>query len=56
MFSCNKDGEALEQAAERCGRCPILEDIQGKAGWGFQQPFLALGVPVHCKAVRLDDF
>lgn len=33
--SCNnKDGEALEQAAQRGDECPVPGEIQGQTGWG----------------------
>jgi len=33
----------------------IPGDIQAQTGWGFEQPDLALGVPVLCWEVGLDD-
>ena len=39
----------------RGGGYPILGDIQGQARPGSEQPDLAVGVPVHCRGVRLDD-
>jgi len=33
----SKGGEALTQAAQRCGGCPIPGDTQGQAGWGCEQ-------------------
>ena len=30
-------------------------DIQGRARQGSEQPGLAVGVPVHCRGVGLDD-
>ena len=35
-----KSNEALAQVAQRCGRCLILGDTQGQAGWGSEQPDL----------------
>jgi len=32
-----------------------LGDIQGQAGQGFEQPDQAVGVPVRCWGVGLDD-
>ena len=32
-----------------------LGDIQGQAGWGSEQCDRAVGVPFHCRGVRLDD-
>lgn len=34
---------------------PCLEYIKGQAGWGSGQPDVAVGVPVHCPGVGLDD-
>ena len=48
-------GEALAQVAQRGGGCPVLGDTQGQAGWGSEQPGLAVGVPGHCWGVGLDD-
>jgi len=49
----NRDGEALEQVAQRGVRCPVLGSIQGWARSGSEQPDLAVGVPVHSKRVGL---
>jgi len=38
----------VAQVAQRSGGCPIPEDIQSQAGWGSEQPDVAVGVPVHC--------
>lgn len=35
----------MEQAAQRCGWCPIPGDIQGKAGSGPGLPDLAVHIP-----------
>jgi len=43
------------QVAQWCGGYPFLGAIQGQAGWGYGQSDLAAGVPVHCRAVGLDD-
>ena len=48
MFFYSKGSEALEQVAQRGGRCPVSGDILGQAGWGSEQPDLAVGIPVHC--------
>ena len=32
----SKGGEALAQVAQRGAGCPVLEDIQGQAGWGSE--------------------
>jgi len=37
------------------GGCPILRDTEGQAGQGSEHADLAVGVPVHCKGVGLDD-
>ena len=34
--SYNQSGEALAQAAQRGGGCPIPADIQGQTGWGSE--------------------
>ena len=41
--------------AQRGGGSPTPGNIQGQAGPGFVQPHLAVGVPVHCRGVGLDD-
>jgi len=51
----SKGGETQAQIAQRGGGCPIPGDAQGQAGWGFEHPDLAVGVPVHCRGVGLDD-
>jgi len=43
-----------KQAAQRGGGCPIPGDIQGQAGWGSEEPDLAVDVPVHCRVAELD--
>ena len=50
-FFYNTTGETLAQAAQRGDGCSILGDTQGQAGWGSEQPDIAVGVPVHCRAV-----
>ena len=54
-FPLDKGGEALAQAAQRGGGCPIPTDTQCEAGQGPEQPALPVGVPVHCTAVGLGD-
>ena len=54
-FFCDKDDEALEQVVQRCGGCPILGDIQVLDGESSEQPDLAVGVPIHCRGVGLDE-
>jgi len=34
---------------------PASGNTQGQAGWGSEQPDLAVGVPVHCRGVGLGD-
>ena len=48
-------GEALAQVAQRSCRCPIIGNVQGQVGWGFEQPDLVKNVPVHGREVGLDD-
>jgi len=52
---CIKGSEALKQVAQRGGGCPIPGDIQVQAGWGSEQPDLAIDVPVHFRGVELGD-
>jgi len=33
----------------------VPAEIQDQAGWGSEQPDLAVGVPVHCKGFGLDS-
>ena len=48
-----KGSEALKQVVKRA--CPVPGDIQCQAGPGSEQPNLAIGVPVHCRGLGLDD-
>jgi len=50
-----KHTEALAQVARRGGGGPIPGDIQGQAGQGSEFLDVAVGVPVHCRGVGLDD-
>ena len=34
---------------------PLHGSIQGQAGWGFEQPGLAGGVPAYSRGLELDD-
>ena len=52
----NKGGKGLAQVAQRGGGCPIPSDTQGQAGWGSEQPDVAVNVPVHGRGVGLDNF
>ena len=54
-FFYSKGGEALLLVAQRCGRRPILGDIQGQTGPGSEQLDLPVDVPVHCEGVGVDD-
>ncbi|KAK4815071.1 LOW QUALITY PROTEIN: hypothetical protein QYF61_015355 [Mycteria americana] len=51
-FFYREGGETLEQVVQRGGRCPILGNFQGQAGWGFEQPGLVEGVPAHCRGKK----
>jgi len=51
----SEGGETLELVAQRCDGCPIPGDIQGWAGSGSEQPDVAVGVTVDCRAAELDD-
>ena len=51
----DKGSEALEQVTRRGGGCPVLGVTQGQAGTVSEQLDLAVGVPVHCRGVGLDD-
>jgi len=39
----------------RDGGRPVPGDIQGQAGQALEQSDVAVGVPVHCRGVGLDD-
>jgi len=47
----NEGGEALEQIAQRGGRCPIAGNIQCQVGLGFEHPDLVEDVPAHGRGV-----
>ena len=51
----SEGGEALEQAAQRCGGCSVPGDFQGEAGSGSGQSGLVVGDPPHSSGVELDD-
>lgn len=40
-------GEALAQVAQRCCGCPTPGSVQGRAGWGFEQPGQVKDGPAH---------
>ena len=45
----------LEQIIiQRCGGSSIPGDNQSQVGQGSEQPDLAVGAPVHCRAVGVD--
>ena len=46
-------GEALEQVAQRGDGCPVIPG--GQSGRCSEQPDPAVGVPVHCRGVGLDN-
>ena len=48
-------GEALEQVAQRCGGYLVHGGIQDQTGQGSDHPDVAVGVPVHCRGIGLDD-
>jgi len=48
-------GEALEQVAQRGGKCPSPGNVQGQAGWGSEKFDLVEDVPAHCRGIELDD-
>ena len=48
-------GEAQEQVAQRGGGCSLPGSIQGRAGWGFEQPGLVGGVPAYSRGLELGD-
>jgi len=54
-FFYSEGGEALEQVAQRGGRCLMLRNIQGQVGRGSEQPDLVEDVPAHGNEVGLDD-
>jgi len=49
-------GEALEQVAQRGGRCPIPGKVQGQVGHGSEQPGLVVDVPTCCRGLELVTF
>ena len=51
----DEGGEALDQVAQRGGRCPIPGNIPGQVRQGSEQPDLVEDVPAHCRGVGLDD-
>jgi len=48
FFPYNKSSEALAHTAQRGGG-PIPRGAEGQAGWGSEQPDVAVGVPAHCE-------
>jgi len=47
-------GNLVLFALWRVQQGPQERDTQGQAGWGSEQPHVAVGVPVHCRAVGPD--
>lgn len=54
FFFYNRGSKVLAQDAQKDGGCHVSGDIQNQSGWGFEQPDVALGIPVHCRGVGLD--
>jgi len=52
----NKGSKALAQVTLRGGGWPIPGYIEGQAGWGSEQPDVAVGILVHCRRVELGGF
>ena len=42
----------LEQVAQRDCGCPLSGNIQGQAGWGFEQPGLVGGIPAYSRDLK----
>jgi len=55
VVSTNKGGEALEQVAQRGGKCPFSGNIQGQVGQGSERLDLMEDAPARCREVGLDD-
>jgi len=53
---CSWDSKALELVAQRTGGLPVPRETQSQAGWDSEHPDVAVGVPVHCRGVELDNF
>jgi len=47
----NEGGETLAQVAQRSCGCPLLGSVQGRVGWGFEQPGLVEDVPAHGRGI-----
>ena len=47
--------EREEMVAERFGGYPVPGDIQCQSEPGSEHPNLAVDVPVHCRAIGLDE-
>ena len=44
-----ESGDTQEQAAQRGCGCLLLEGVQGRAGWGIEQPCLVGSVPAYSR-------
>ena len=45
----------MEQVAQQGCGCPLPDGVQGQAGWGFEQPGLAGGVPAYSRVLERGD-
>ena len=45
----------MAQVAQRDGRYPIPGNIQGQAGWGYEQPDVVEDVLLTAGGLELDD-
>lgn len=50
-FLTSEGGETLKQVIQRSGECPIPDSVQGRVGWGIEQPGLVETVPAHGSSV-----
>lgn len=48
--------EALEQVAQRGGKCPTSKNIQSQVGWDSKQPGLVEDIPAYGRGVGLKTF
>lgn len=47
--------EHVEDHSQVCRGSSIPRDTQRQAGWGSEKPALAVGVPIQCRGLGLDD-